>query len=85
MFFFYAFVNFLWGVIATPVSMSLSRTFRLLDVPGGRKQHQIVTPRGAGLVLWTGYLLGSLLNESGGSDSVYCDGSHGRFFGGVSR
>ena len=66
MFFFYAFVNFLWGLIATPVSMSLSRTFRLLDVPGGRKQHQIVTPRGAGLVLWTGYLLGSLLNANPG-------------------
>lgn len=63
---FSALLNFLWGVIATPVSMRLSRTFRLLDVPGGRKQHQAITPRGAGIVLWTGYLLWALINPNPG-------------------
>lgn len=64
--FFSALLNFLWGVIATPVSMMLSRTFRLLDIPGGRKQHQEITPRGAGIVLWTGYLLWALINPNPG-------------------
>lgn len=53
-------VTFLWGLIATPVSISLARKFRLLDVPGGRKQHLSVMPRGAGIVLWSGYLLWAL-------------------------
>lgn len=46
--------------------MQLARTFRLLDVPGGRKKHQGVVPRGAGIALWTGYLFWSLV--SGGNE-----------------
>jgi UDP-GlcNAc:undecaprenyl-phosphate GlcNAc-1-phosphate transferase len=61
---FSAILNFMWGIIATPVSMKLSNTFRLMDVPGGRKQHRAVTPRGAGIVLWTGYLLWALINPN---------------------
>lgn len=68
---FSAIVNFLWGIIATPVSMRLSQTFRLLDVPGGRKQHRAVTPRGAGIVLWTGYLLWALVNPNPGVEVPY--------------
>lgn len=64
MIYFSALLHFFWGVVATPVSMSLSRTFRLLDVPGGRKKHQKITPRGAGLVLWTGYLIGALIDPN---------------------
>jgi UDP-GlcNAc:undecaprenyl-phosphate GlcNAc-1-phosphate transferase len=64
-------LNFLWGVIATPVSMKLSRTFRLMDVPGGRKTHLEVTPRGAGIVLWTGYLLWALVNPNPGVEVPY--------------
>jgi UDP-GlcNAc:undecaprenyl-phosphate GlcNAc-1-phosphate transferase len=68
---FSAVLNFLWGVIATPVSMKLSRTFRLMDVPGGRKLHPAVTPRGAGIVLWTGYLLWALVNPNPGVEVPY--------------
>jgi UDP-GlcNAc:undecaprenyl-phosphate GlcNAc-1-phosphate transferase len=51
--------------------MKLSRTFRLLDVPGGRKLHPVVTPRGAGIVLWTGYLLWALVNSNPGVEVPY--------------
>jgi UDP-GlcNAc:undecaprenyl-phosphate GlcNAc-1-phosphate transferase len=68
---FSAILNFLWGVIATPVSMRLSRTFRLMDVPGDRHQHPAVTPRGAGIVLWTGYLLWALINPNPGVEVPY--------------
>ena len=53
-------VTFMWGLIATPVSIGLAKKFRLLDKPGGRKKHQSVMPRGAGIVLWSGYLLWAL-------------------------
>jgi UDP-GlcNAc:undecaprenyl-phosphate GlcNAc-1-phosphate transferase len=68
---FSAILNFLWGIIATPVSMKLSQTFRLMDVPGGRKHHRAVTPRGAGIVLWTGYLLWALVNPNPGVEVPY--------------
>ncbi len=51
----------LGAFVAVPLSMALARRFRLLDVPGGRKQHSSVTPRGAGIVLWMGLLLIFLL------------------------
>ncbi|MDR3322197.1 MAG: undecaprenyl/decaprenyl-phosphate alpha-N-acetylglucosaminyl 1-phosphate transferase [Synergistaceae bacterium] len=69
--FFSAILNFLWGITATPVSMKLSKTFRLMDVPGGRKKHSAVTPRGAGIVLWTGYLLWALVNPNPGVEVPY--------------
>lgn len=66
-----AVVNFMWGIIATPVSMKLSQTFRLMDVPGGRKKHSQTTPRGAGIVLWTGYLVWALVNPNPGVEVPY--------------
>lgn len=69
--FFSAILNFMWGIIATPVSMRLSQTFRLMDVPGGRKKHANVTPRGAGIVLWTGYLIWALVNPNPGVEVPY--------------
>lgn len=51
-----------WGVLVTPLSISLARRFRVLDVPGDRKIHSGVIPRGAGIVLWLGYLLWVLLS-----------------------
>ena len=53
---------FAWGVLVTPLSISLSRRFRVLDMPGDRKIHSGVVPRGAGIVLWLGYLLWVLLS-----------------------
>jgi UDP-GlcNAc:undecaprenyl-phosphate GlcNAc-1-phosphate transferase len=60
-----ALAAFLWGFSATPISIRLAHSFRLLDSPGGRKRHQGVVPRGAGIVLWLGYLFWSLLSEGG--------------------
>jgi len=51
---------FLWGVCVTPLSIILSNRYRIVDMPGERKIHTSVTPRGAGIVLWLGFLLWSL-------------------------
>ena len=64
-------VTFLWGLIATPVSIGLSQKFRLLDVPGGRKKHRSIMPRGAGIVLWSGYLLWALFVGNPGVEVPY--------------
>ena len=64
-------VTFLWGLIATPVSIGLARKFRLLDKPGGRKKHLSVMPRGAGIVLWSGYLLWALFTANPGVEVPY--------------
>jgi UDP-GlcNAc:undecaprenyl-phosphate GlcNAc-1-phosphate transferase len=54
-----------WGAGMTPLSIKLSHHYRILDVPGGRKHHLGNVPRGAGIVLWMGYLLWVLLGASG--------------------
>lgn len=56
----YTFLMLLWGLTTTPISIGLARKFRLLDKPGGRKTHSGITPRGAGIILWGGYLLWAL-------------------------
>lgn len=67
----FAIITFLWGLIATSVSIALSKKFRLLDVPGGRKQHADIMPRGAGIVLWSGYLLWALFVGNMGVEVPY--------------
>ena len=52
---------FMWGAGATPLSIALAKTFRILDMPGGRKKHSGIIPRGGGLVCWTGYLFLSFI------------------------
>ena len=52
--------GFFWGGFVTPLSIRLARSFQIMDLPGGRKVHTERTPRGAGLALWSGYLLWSL-------------------------
>ena len=52
--------GFFWGGLATPLSIRLARSYRILDLPDARKIHTGQMPRGAGLVLWTGYLLWAL-------------------------
>jgi UDP-GlcNAc:undecaprenyl-phosphate GlcNAc-1-phosphate transferase len=53
-------LGFFWGGFATPLSIKLAYSFDIMDLPGPRKVHTGRTPRGAGLVLWSGYLLWSL-------------------------
>jgi len=53
--------TFAWGALVTPLSIFLSRRFRVLDAPGDRKIHSGLVPRGAGIVIWMGYLLWVLL------------------------
>lgn len=67
----FALVMFLWGLITTPVSIGLAQKFRLLDIPGGRKRHHTIMPRGAGLVLWSGYLLWGLFTGNPGVEVPY--------------
>lgn len=62
------FLMLLWGLTATPISIGLARKFRLLDKPGGRKTHGTITPRGAGIVLWAGYLLWALFAAGRGME-----------------
>jgi UDP-GlcNAc:undecaprenyl-phosphate GlcNAc-1-phosphate transferase len=52
--------GFFWGGFVTPLSIQLAHSFRIIDLPNARKVHTYRTPRGAGLTLWSGYLLWSL-------------------------
>ncbi len=51
---------FIWGVFVTPLSIILSNRYRIVDKPGERKIHTSITPRGAGIIIWLGFLLWSL-------------------------
>lgn len=54
-------VFFIWAFLLTPFSIRLSERYRIMDAPGGRKQHKGSIPRGSGVVFWVGYLLLALL------------------------
>jgi len=53
-------LGFFWGGFITPLSIKLARDYQIIDHPDHRKIHKTLTPRGAGLGLWGGYLLWSL-------------------------
>jgi len=59
--FFLSSLFFAWGIAATPLSIALAKTFRIIDMPGGRKKHKGIIPRGGGLVCWIGYLFLSFI------------------------
>jgi UDP-GlcNAc:undecaprenyl-phosphate GlcNAc-1-phosphate transferase len=68
-----AIVSFFWGGFTTPVAIGLANRFRILDAPNERKIHQQITPRGAGLGLWLGYLILCLYYVTPASDAVNQD------------
>ena len=52
--------GFFWGGFVTPISIRLAHDYQIIDLPDHRKIHKDLTPRGAGLGLWVGYLLWAL-------------------------
>lgn len=59
--FLFIIAGFFWGGLTAPVSIRLAGLYGILDIPNARKIHTVNTPRGAGLGLWLGYLLMSVL------------------------
>ena len=51
----------IWGAAMTPVSISLSNHYGMMDYPDDRKIHHTPMPRGAGVVLWGGLMIWALL------------------------
>ncbi len=45
----------------TPVAAAVSRRFGLVDVPGGRRQHQGAIPRLGGIAIYAGFMLATAL------------------------
>jgi len=53
----FALFAFIWGWAVTKISIPLSFRYQILDIPEKRKLHREITPRGGGIVLWSGVLL----------------------------
>ncbi|MGI6076085.1 MAG: glycosyltransferase family 4 protein [Pyramidobacter sp.] len=54
-------VFLIWGAGITPIAILLSQRYGMLDYPNERKIHTSPVPRGAGIVLWSGFMLWTLL------------------------
>ncbi len=50
--------------VITPVAARLGRRWKMVDVPGGRRQHTGVLPRTGGIALYAAFLLAALLAAS---------------------
>jgi len=48
--------------LITPLAGALSRRLGLVDVPGGRRQHQGAIPRLGGIAIFAGFMLATLLS-----------------------
>jgi UDP-GlcNAc:undecaprenyl-phosphate GlcNAc-1-phosphate transferase len=68
-----ALASFFWGGFVTPVAIGLANRFHILDAPNERKVHSKITPRGAGLGLWLGYLILCLYYVTPASEAVAKD------------
>ncbi len=53
--------GFFWGGLTAPISIRLAGLYGIIDIPDARKIHKGKMPRGAGLGIWAGYLLMSVL------------------------
>lgn len=54
-------VGFFWGGLTAPVSIMLADIYGIIDIPDARKIHTGNIPRGAGIGLWMGYMLMSVV------------------------
>ena len=54
-------IGFFWGGLTAPISIKLAALYGIIDVPDARKIHKGKIPRGAGIGIWAGYLLMSVL------------------------
>ena len=54
-------IGFFWGGLTAPISIKLAGIYGIIDVPDARKIHKGKIPRGAGIGIWAGYLLMSVL------------------------
>ena len=54
-------IGFFWGGFTAPISIKLAGIYGIIDIPDARKIHKGKMPRGAGLGLWVGYLLMSVI------------------------
>lgn len=54
-------IGFFWGGLTAPISIRLAGIYGILDIPNARKIHKGNMPRGAGLGLWLGYMLMSVI------------------------
>ena len=54
-------IGFFWGGFTAPVSIRLAGIYGIIDIPDARKIHKGKMPRGAGLGLWLGYVLMSVI------------------------
>lgn len=54
-------IGFFWGGLTAPISIRLAGIYEILDIPDARKIHKGNMPRGAGLGLWLGYMLMSVI------------------------
>ena len=59
--FIFIIVGFFWGGLTAPISIRLAGLYGIIDIPDARKIHKGKMPRGAGLGIWAGYLLMSVL------------------------
>ncbi|MBQ7151935.1 MAG: undecaprenyl/decaprenyl-phosphate alpha-N-acetylglucosaminyl 1-phosphate transferase [Synergistaceae bacterium] len=53
--------GFFWGGLTAPISIKLAGIYGIIDIPDARKIHKGKMPRGAGLGIWLGYLLMSVI------------------------
>ena len=59
--FLFIIAGFFWGGLTAPVSIKLAGLYGIIDIPDARKIHKGKMPRGAGLGIWLGYLLMSVI------------------------
>ena len=59
--FLFIIVGFFWGGLTAPISIRLAGLYGIIDIPDARKIHKGQMPRGAGLGLWLGYMLMSVM------------------------